>query len=67
MKRFLMSVKQGRAGQKDTQGSEIGHDFAERTTFIVSPDGKIAATVGGVSPTSNVEKALEAVQSLKGR
>jgi peroxiredoxin len=66
-KSYDLAVKQGRAGQKDTQGNEIGHDFAERTTFIVSPDGKIAATVGGVSPTTNVEKALEAVQALKGR
>ena len=66
-KSYDLSVKQGRAGQKDTRGNDIGHDFAERTTFIVSSDGKIAATVGGVSPTANVEKALEAVQALKAR
>jgi peroxiredoxin len=64
---FDLSIQQGRAGQKDTRGEEIGHDFTERTTFIVSPDGKIAATVGGVSAKANVEKALEAVQGMKGR
>jgi len=60
---YDLSVQQGRAGQKDTRGAEIGHDFAERTTFIVSPEGKVVATVGGMSAKSNVEKALEAVQA----
>ena len=64
---YDLSIKQGRAGQKDTRGADIDHDFAERTTFIVTPDGRVAATVGGMSPTQNVEKALEAVQGLKGR
>jgi peroxiredoxin len=63
-KSYDLSVKQARAGMKDTRGNDLDHDFAERTTFIVTPDGKIAATVGGVSPKTNVEKALEAVQAL---
>ncbi len=63
-KSYDLSVKAGRAGLKDTRGVDIDHGFAERTTFIVSPDGKVAATVGGVDPKSNVEKALEAVQAL---
>ena len=54
-----------RDGAKDSRGQEIGHGFAERTTFIVTPDGKVAATVGGVSPTENVDKALEHVQHLQ--
>jgi thioredoxin-dependent peroxiredoxin len=66
-KSYDLSVKQARPGAKDTRGAEIDHDSAERTTFIVTPDGKIAATVGGISPTANVEKTLEAVQALKGR
>jgi peroxiredoxin len=65
-KSYDLSVKEGRAGLKDTRGAEIDHGFAERTTFIVSPSGKIAATIGGMSPQANVEKALEAVQSLAG-
>ncbi|MGZ5699096.1 MAG: peroxiredoxin [Usitatibacter sp.] len=64
---YDLSVKQARAGMKDTRGGAIDHDFAERTTFVVTPDGKVAATVGGMSPTANVEKAFEAVQALKGR
>jgi len=63
-KSYDLSVKDGKAGLKDTRGEEIGHGFAERTTFIVAPDGKVAATVGGMSPEANVEKALEAVQGL---
>ncbi|MGZ3238519.1 MAG: peroxiredoxin [Burkholderiaceae bacterium] len=49
---------------KDTRGIAIGHGFAERTTFIVTPDGKIAATIGSLAPKTNVEKALEIVQKL---
>ncbi len=49
---------------KDSRGKEIGHAAAERTTFIVTPDGKIAAAIGGVAPKDNVMKALEAVQQL---
>ena len=48
---------------KDTRGVPVEHGFAERTTFIVTPDGKIAETIGGVSPMENVQKSLEAVQS----
>ena len=50
---------------QDTRGVEINHGFAERTTFIVTQDGKVAATIGGVSPTENVDMALAAVQGLQ--
>jgi peroxiredoxin Q/BCP len=63
-KSFDLKVMQGREGLKDTRGVEIGHGFAERTTFVISPDGKIAKTIGGVAPAENVDKALEAVQQL---
>jgi thioredoxin-dependent peroxiredoxin len=49
---------------KDTRGVEIGHAAAERTTFVVTPDGKIVNTIGGVAPKDNVMKALDAVQQL---
>jgi peroxiredoxin len=52
-------------GFPDTRGVTVDHGFAERTTFIVTPDGKIAATIGGVSPLENVQKSLEAVQGLQ--
>jgi thioredoxin-dependent peroxiredoxin len=64
-KSYELKVSDARPGMKNTKGKEIDHGFAERTTFIVTPDGKIAATVGGVNPKENVEKALEAVQQLK--
>lgn len=55
---------QAAARMKDSRGNEIGHSFVERTTFIITPDHKIVATVGGISPTENVEKALQIVRQL---
>jgi peroxiredoxin len=63
-KSYGLAVKEGPPGLKDTRGVEIGHAFTERTTFIVTPDGKIADTIGGLAPDKNVEQALEAVQRL---
>ena len=63
-KSFDLKVAEGKPGIKDTRGVEIDHGFAERTTFIVTSDGKIAATIGGISPADNVTKALEEVQHL---
>jgi peroxiredoxin Q/BCP len=63
-KSYDLMVREGKAGSKDTRGVEIGHGFAERTTFIITPDGKVAATVGGRAPADNVDKALAVVQQL---
>jgi thioredoxin-dependent peroxiredoxin len=63
-KSFDLKVAEGKPGIKDTRGVEIDHGFAERTTFIVTSDGKIAATIGGMAPADNVTKALEEVQHL---
>ncbi|MBC7858102.1 MAG: peroxiredoxin [Burkholderiaceae bacterium] len=63
-KAYELTVREATSGKKDTRGAELDHGFAERTTFIVTPDGKIAATVGGVAPQANVAKALEIVQRL---
>jgi len=65
-KSYDLSIRQI-AGIKDTKGNEVDHGLAERTTFVVTPDGKIAATIGGMTPTENVMKALEAVQQLKAK
>ena len=65
-KSYDLSVKNV-PGIKDTKGNEVDHGFAERTTFVVTSDGKIAATIGGVTPTENVTKALETVQQLKAK
>jgi peroxiredoxin len=64
-KSYDLKVMEGKPGFKNTKGNEIDHGFAERTTFIVTPDGKVAATIGNMAPADNVAKALETVQSLK--
>jgi thioredoxin-dependent peroxiredoxin len=63
-KSYDLKVADAHPGAKDTRGVEIGHGFAERTTFVVTPDGKIAATIGGLAPADNVDKALAEVQQL---
>jgi peroxiredoxin len=63
-KSYDLVVKEAAAGKKDSRGADIDHGFAERTTFIVTQDGKIVSTIGGIKPAENVEKALEAVQQL---
>ncbi len=60
-----------RPGMKDSRGVEIDHDFTERTTFVVTPDGRIAATFSTsddkINPAEHVEKALAEVQQLAAR
>jgi peroxiredoxin len=55
-----------REGAKDSRGVEISHGFIERTTFVVTPDGKVAATISGVPAAENVKQALAMVEQLKG-
>jgi len=66
-KSYDLQIRDAKPGAKNTRGDEIEHGFAERTTFVVTPDGKVAATVGNVSPADNVAKALDAVQHLKAK
>lgn len=63
-KDYDLKIADGRPGMKDSRGVDLDHKFAERTTFILTKDGKIAATVGGVSPAENVEKSLVIVQDI---
>lgn len=68
---FGLTSANVKPGMKDTRGVEIDHDFTERTTFVVAPDGKIAATLSSaddkISPAEHVQKSLAAVQQLGGR
>lgn len=64
---YGLAVREAQAGKKDTRGVDINHGFAERTTFIVTPDGKVAAKIGGLAPAENVNKALAAVQDIAGQ
>ena len=61
---YALAVRDAAPGRKDTRGVQIAHGFAERSTFVVTPDGRIAATFDGLSPVENVEHALAAVQGL---
>lgn len=63
-KSFGLMVRAAKTGAKDTRGVEIDHAFAERTTFIVTPDGKVLATIGGLTPAQNVAKALEVIRTM---
>jgi peroxiredoxin len=63
-KSYDLTVKEAAEGKKDSRGVEIHHGFVERTTFIITPDGKIAATLTGLKPAENVAKALETVEKL---
>lgn len=66
-KAYNLTIREVDAGKKDTRGVEINHGIVERTTFIVTPDGKIASTLSGLAPEANVAKALEVVQAIKNR
>lgn len=50
--------------RKDQRGNQADSARVERTTFIITPAGKIAAVVGGLAPALNVDKALDAVLLL---
>lgn len=63
-KSYDLNVREAAVGKKDTRGNDIDHGFAERTTFIVTPDGKIAATLSALTPAVNVLKSLEVVEKL---
>src|ERR1700691_293001 len=52
------------ATMKDSRGNEIGHSAAESTTFVVAPDSKLVATIGGIAGDTNAEQALAVVQRL---
>jgi thioredoxin-dependent peroxiredoxin len=67
-KSFDLKQSEARPGFKDTRGQEIDHAFIERTTFVVTPDLKIAATLSStddkISPAEHVEKSLAVVKEL---
>jgi peroxiredoxin len=63
-KSYDLTIRGAAAGNKDTRGINIDHGFVERTTFIVTQNGKIAATIGGVAAADNVAQTLAAVQKI---
>jgi peroxiredoxin Q/BCP len=67
-KAYGLTKSDPRAGMKDSKGMEIDHAFTERTTFVVTPDGKITSVFSSnddkINPAQHVEKSLAAVQGL---
>jgi peroxiredoxin len=61
---FGLEVRAAEPDKKDTRGVEITHGRAERTTFVITPDGKINAVIGGLRPAENVAQALVVVAQL---
>ena len=59
---YDLNIREGNPEATDTRGVAIGHDFVERTTFIVTQDGKIAETITDLAPADNVLRSLEAVK-----
>ncbi len=64
VKAYQLKVESSAEPFKDTRGIVVDHDFAERTTFVVTPDHKIYSTIGGMEPAANVAAALKAVRQL---
>ena len=64
-KSYEVDVHAGHAGLKDVRGVEIGHGFADRTTFVISRDGKIVSVISQVAPAEHVAKALEMVRQMQ--
>jgi peroxiredoxin len=68
---YGLTLKPGRAGQKDVRGAEIGHGFIPRTTFIINRDGRVAAVYSsdadGLTPPQHVERALAALKQSAGK
>ncbi len=68
---YNLNAAAARAGMKDVKGEDIGHDFIERTTFVIGKNHKIVATLSSaddkIKPAEHVQKALEIVQKLNSK
>ena len=64
---YRVAVHQGPPGLKDVRGIEIGHGFADRTTFVIARDDRIVSVISKVSPAEHVAKALEVVRRLQAK
>jgi peroxiredoxin len=62
---FEIATTETPEGRKNLKGEDIDHARAERTSFVIGRDGRVAAVIAGLSPVGNVNAALLAVQKLK--
>jgi thioredoxin-dependent peroxiredoxin len=70
-KSFNLAVKarEGEPSYRDSRGELLDNKVGiERTTFVITPDGKIAATFStaddGIKPAEHAEKSLALVQGM---
>ena len=68
-KAYNLSVRELKSrAMKDTRGEEIDHDATERTTFVITSDNKVVATLSTaddkVTPTEHADKSLAIVQQI---
>ncbi|WP_298233890.1 peroxiredoxin [uncultured Azohydromonas sp.] len=61
---FDVGVSATPSGRRDTRGRDIDHGRADRTTFVLRTDGRVAAVIGGIAPDANVLQALQAVRRI---
>ena len=64
---YALQLRDAPDGRKYTRGAEIHHRLSERTTFVIGQDGRIVATLQGLDPVPNVERALAVVEALAGK
>lgn len=70
-KTYNLNVREGKPGMKDSRGADIDHAFTERTTFVITPDSNVIATLSSaddkVTPVEHVDKSLAIVTELKAK
>jgi peroxiredoxin len=69
-KAFELNTIKLKEAIKDSRGDMIAHtELTERTTFVITPDKKIIATLSSaddkITPADHMEKSLALVESLK--
>lgn len=70
-KSYNLNARDIPKGAKDSRGEEIDHAATERTTFVITPDYKIVATLSSnddkITPTEHVDKSLSVVQQISAK
>lgn len=65
--RLLADTEHAVTESYGTLGNYMGIKIANRNTFLIGPDGKIAKVWTGVSPSKHSEEVLAAIQELGGK
>ncbi len=65
--RLLADTEHAVTESYGTLGNFMGVKIANRNTFLISPEGKIAKVWTGVSPSKHSDEVLAAIQELGGK